>query len=306
MTAFFVNGLLSFPLFSQSFIINGTLEKQGQGQDTEVKDSVVRRESLVIKDNRVYIELLIDEGARNIMSRERFKYLSFLLPEEVVYDDTKNRIVYYRENTEIEIGRKKSFLGFMPYLALADGVKILSSPKDAKLLVSLNIDNRDVPSTIIHSKEGMEKILARKCGQCHILEYIFSHKNWSEEDMLHAFNRMQMEKEEKFTEDEQKVIDLFKEYQKGVIDKGKLADFKLLRQIAQKDAVNVTENIYMNNCVPCHSPSNIAEITALYSKRRCKSIVDRMKEKEPTLFLQTDMDKVASFMWKTRLKPSKN
>ena len=159
---------------------------------------------------------------------------------------------------------------------------------------------------MIHSEEGMEITLSKKCGQCHILEYIFSHKKWVEEDILHAFNRMQMEKEERFTEDEQKVIDLFKKYQKGEIDKGKLAEFKSLKQIGEKDVANITENVYMNNCVPCHNPSKITDVSFLYSKRRCKSIVDRMKEKEPSLFLQKDMDRLASYLWEIKLRPCEN
>jgi len=373
--AFFINGLLSSPVFSQTYVINGTLENHAagrnpgaseeyrtgalspvkevtaspersegaiggeaealnppqpalkpsvaspersegasegagkgnlKGQGTTIKDSVIRKESLAIKDKRVYIQLLIDQGSRKISERERYKHLLFLLPEEVVYDDVSNRIFCYKGNTEIEIGRRKSFLGFMPYIALADGVRILSSPTDAKLLVSLNKNNQWIPDTIIHSEAGMEETLGKKCGQCHVLEYVFSHKNWSEEDVLHAFNRMQMEKEESFTENEQGIINLFKEYQRGTVDKEKLAEFKTLRQIGRKDVIDVTENVYMNNCVPCHSPSKMTDISSLYSKQRCKSIIDRMKEKEPSLFLRTDTDRLASFLWETRLRPSKN
>lgn len=286
--------------------VAGKVGANPKGQETAIKDSVIRKESLAIKDKRVYIQLLIDQGSRKISERERYKHLLFLLPKEVTYDDVSNRIFCYKGNTEIEIGRKKSFLGFMPYIALADGVRILSSPTDAKLLVSLNKNNQWIPDTIIHSEAGMEETLGKKCGQCHVLEYIFSHKNWSEEDVLHAFNRMQMEKEESFTEDEQRIINLFKEYQSGTIDKEKLAEFKTLRQIGRKDVIDVTENVYMNNCVPCHSPSKMTDITLLYSKQRCKSIIDRMKEKEPSLFLRTDTDRLASFLWETRLRPSKN
>jgi hypothetical protein len=304
--AFLINGLLSSSIFSQTHAINGTLEKRGQGTQNINKDCVVRKESLVIEDKRVYIQLLIDQGARRMVDRDRYIYLSFLLPEEVVHDDVSNRIFYRQDNNKIEIAREKSFLGFMPYIALTEGVRIISSPTDAKLLISLSGSNHGLPDAIIHSKESMEMTLSEKCGQCHLLEYIFSHKNWLEDDILHAFNRMQMEKEEKFTEEEQKAIDLFKEYQRGTIDKEKLADFKSLRLIARKDTMDVTQNVYMNNCVPCHEPSKIQDITLLYSNQRCKSIVDRMKEKEPSLFLQTDMDRLASFLWKTRLKPSKN
>lgn len=304
LVAVFLNVTLSFPVISQNYIINGILDKKGQ--EVDIKDSIVRRKSLIIKDKRVYIQLILDEGARNITNHKRYKEIAYLLPKEVTYDEVIKCIYYYKDNSEIEVGRVKSFFGFMPYIGLVEGATIVSSPTDAKLVISLNRDNQGIPKSVIHSEEGMEITLSKKCGQCHILEYIFSHKKWVEEDILHAFNRIQMEKEERFTVDEQKVIDLFKKYQKGEIDKGKLAEFKSLKQIGEKDVANIAENVYMNNCVPCHNPAKITDVSLLYSKRRCKSIVDRMKEKEPSLFLQKDMDKLASYLWEIKLKPCKN
>ena len=304
LLACLVNGLLHFSVFSQNYVVNGILENSSI--EKGIKDSIVRRESLIVKDARVYIQLVLDEGARNITNHNRYRELSYVLPKEVVYDEASKSIFYYRDNEEAEIGKVKDFLGFMPYIVLVEGVRIVSSPADAKLLISLNRDNQGVPKSVIHSEENMEATLSKKCGQCHILEYIFSHKKWVEEDILHAFNRMQMEKEERFTEDEQKIIDLFKKYQKGEIDKGKLAEFKSLKQIGEKDVVSFTEGVYMNSCVPCHNPSKITDVSLLYSKRRCKSIVNRLKEKEPSLFLQTDMDSLASYLWEIKLKPCEN
>lgn len=304
MVIFFINGLLSFPLFSQNYVINGISETKDQ--EINIKDSIIRRESLIIKDKRVYIHVVLDEGARNITNHKRYKEISYVLPKEVVYDETAQRIFYYKDASEIEVGRQKSFFGFLPYITLADGVTIVSSPTDAKLVVSSTQDNLGIPRSILHSEDRMEVILNKKCGQCHILEYIFSHKNWVEEDILHAFNRMQMEKEERFSQDEQAVIDLFKKYQNGEIDKGKLAEFKSLKEIGKNDVASFTEGIYMNHCVPCHSPSKLPDVSLLYTKRRCKSIVDRMKEKEPSLFLKKDMDSLAGYLWEVKLRPYEN
>lgn len=301
---FFMLGFLSFPAFSENFVINGISEKKEP--EVVLRDSIVRKKSLTIKDKRVYIQIVLDEGARSVTNQKRYKETLYLLPKEIVYDETARRIFCYRNNTEIEVGREKSFLGFMPYIALADGVTIVSSPKDAKLLISLNNDHQGIPRSIIHSEEEMEVTLKKKCGQCHILGYIFAHKNWVEEDILHAFNRMQMDSEERFTSEEQKIIDLFKKYQKGEIDKGKLAEFQSLKEISKKDVADITESVYMNNCVPCHNPLQISDVSLLYSKRRCKSIVDRMKEKEPSLFLQKDLDSLASYLWEIKLRPYEN
>lgn len=175
----FISGLLPFLAFSQNYVINGISEKNDQ--EITIKDSIVRRESLIIKDKRVYIRLVIDEGARNITNHKRYKEMLYLLPKEVVYDGTSKRIFYYTDNIEIEIGREKSFFGFMPYIALADGVTIISSPTDAKLLVSADKDEKGILKSVLHSEESMEATLNKKCGQCHILEYIFFHKNWVEE-----------------------------------------------------------------------------------------------------------------------------
>lgn len=298
------NGLFSSSLFSQNYVLNGILEKDGQ--ETNLKDSIVRKESLLIKDKRVYIQVTLDQGARNIADHKRFKEMLYLLSKEVVYDEASKCIFYYPGNTEIEIGRVKSFLGLMPYVALSEGVIIVSSPTDAKLSISLNKELQKIPKSILNSEESMEITLSKKCGQCHILDYLFSHKKWSEEDVIHAFNRLQMEREERFTEDEQKIIELFKKYQKGEVDKEKLSEFKTLRDIGKKDVANFTESIYMNNCIPCHNPSKITDISSLYSKRRCKSIVDRIKEKEPSLFLQKDMDSLANYLWEIKLRPYDN
>ena len=105
----FINVLLSFPVFPQNYIINGILEKKGQG--IEIKDSIVRRESLIIKDKRVYVQLILDEGARNITNHKRYKEITYLLPKEVTYDEVSKCIYYYTDNSEIEVGRVKSFFG---------------------------------------------------------------------------------------------------------------------------------------------------------------------------------------------------
>ncbi len=301
---FFIIFIFSISAFSQNYIINGTLQNKDNGKG--LMNSIVWRESLIIKDKRVYIHVVLSAGARHIADRKRYKNRWYLLPKEVVYDDASKRIYYYGDNAETEVGRKKRFLGLMPYISLAEGVKIVSSPTDAKLLISLDNNNQGFFETVIHSEESMEVTLSKKCGQCHIPEYIYSHKNWVEEDILHAFNRMQMEEEERFTEDEQKIIDLFKKYQLGELDKGKLAEFKSLREIGKKDVIDMTKKVYTNNCVPCHNPTKMENISLLYSKRRCKSIVDRMKEKEPSLFLNKDMDRLAGYLWEIKLKPYEN
>ncbi|MBM4054721.1 MAG: hypothetical protein FJ264_08640 [Planctomycetes bacterium] len=287
----------------QNFVINGEL--QNSGAEETLKNSIVRKESLIIKDKRVYIQVIIDQGAKHLTDHNRYKKMMYVLPKEITYDDMSKRIYYYTEDTEIEIGQMKDFLGFMPYIGLSEGVKIVSSPADAKLLISSD-NNKDISLPVIHSDENMNDTLSKKCGQCHLLEYIFSHKDWTEEDVLHAFNRLQTEREERFTNDELEIITLFKKYQKGEIDKKKLTEFQSLKHMAEKDIKDVTEGVYSNNCIPCHNPSKMNDITLLYSTQRCKSIVERMKEKEPSLFLGTDMDRLASYLWEIKLKPCEN
>ncbi len=286
----------------QNFAVNGELQKEGK--EGSRKDSIIRKESLIIKDKRVYIKTVIDQGSKHLTDHNRYKEMLYLLPKEIVFDDMSNRIYYYTEGTEIEVGQSKNFLGFIPYIGLSDGVRIISSPTDAKLLISLN--NKAFSKSVIHSDESMDKTLSKKCGQCHLLEYIFSHKDWTEEDVLHAFNRLQMESEEKFTKDELEIINVFKKYQLGEIDREKLNEFHSLKDLAESDIKTVTESIYTNNCIPCHSPSKLDDITLLYSKQRCKSIVERMREKEPSLFLDTDMNRLAVYLWEIKLKPCEN
>lgn len=301
---FFSSFFFSISAFSQNYIINGLL--QDKGDEVEIQNGTVWRESLIIKGNRVYIQIVLNEGVRNIADRKRYRNRLFLLPKEVVYDDASRCIYYYSDNVETEVGRQKKFLGLMPYISLSEGVRIVSSATDAKLLISYRENDHELMETVIHSEKNMEATLSEKCGQCHILEYIFSHKKWVEEDVLHAFNRMQMDEKERFTEEEQEIIDLFKEFQLGDLDKGKLSEFASLKGIGEKDVIDMTEKVYANNCVPCHNPSKMEKVSLQYSIARCKSIVDRMKEKEPTLFLDTDMDKLASYLWEMKSKPYRN
>ncbi|MGQ3684113.1 MAG: hypothetical protein ACUBOA_03735 [Candidatus Loosdrechtia sp.] len=298
---FIINCLLSFSAFSQNYIINGIPERDYT--KTEIRDSIVRKESLVLKDNRVYIQILLDRGAKNITDHTRYKEMFYSLPEQIFYDEATNRILYDTGTEEIEVGKVKSFLGLMPSIVLSEGVIIVSSPNDAKLLISSFNNNGTFPLSIIHSEESMEITLSRKCGQCHILDYLFSHKKWTEEDIIHVFNRLQMEKGEQFTADEQAIIDLFKQYQRGEIDKEKLSEFKTLKEMEKKDVNTFTEDIYTNTCVPCHNPSAISDIPSLYTKRRCKSIAGWIKEKEPLLFLQKDLDSLAGYLWEIKLRP---
>lgn len=301
---FFIAGGLSASVFGETYIINGNPEKKGP--KTRAVTSNIRNESLIIKDTRLYIRVVVDVGTRHLGDFQdgRLKETLYRLPKDLVYDEVSKRIFYYKDDSEIEIGREKSFLGFMPYIALAEGVKIMSSPTDAKLLVSLNRNDQEAPVAGIHAEEGMDETLTEKCGQCHILEYIFSHEEWLEEDILHAFNRIQMNRET-FTEDNQKIIDQFKEFQKGAIDEGHLAEFKVLKEIAETDVIDFTKGVYKSSCVPCHDTSNISDVSALYTKRRCKSVIERMKEKEPSLFLQADTDRLASYLWEIKLRPKR-
>src|SRR3990167_9310080 len=83
-----VNGLLHFSVFSQNYVVNGILENSSI--EKGIKDSIVRRESLIVKDARVYIQLVLDEGARNITNHNRYRELSYVLPKEVVYDEARS------------------------------------------------------------------------------------------------------------------------------------------------------------------------------------------------------------------------
>ena len=110
LLACLVNGLLHFSVFSQNYVVNGILENSSI--EKGIKDSIVRRESLIVKDARVYIQLVLDEGARNITNHNRYRELSYVLPKEVVYDEASKSIFYYRDKEEAEIGKVKDFFRF--------------------------------------------------------------------------------------------------------------------------------------------------------------------------------------------------
>ena len=62
-----------------------------------------------MRDKRVLIHVVFDEGARNITNHKRYREALYLLPDKVVYDEASKHIFYYTDNTEIEVGRVKVF-----------------------------------------------------------------------------------------------------------------------------------------------------------------------------------------------------
>ncbi len=285
------------PAFAGVIEIPGVLQEE---KDFPQNYKLVQ-ESLIIKDNRVYIYVWFKETHSASIQRR------FLLPSTINYDEHREEIFYVDESGgRVLVGHSKKFLGLIPYIALSTGVKILSSPYEAKLYVPVEEDGVFVKRLKggVRVKD-MDAKLSEKCGQCHILEYIYSRREWSEEDCLHVFNRLKRKEPVPLTEDEQRLIDKFLAYQRKEIKKEDVKKFKELHAIGRKDVKDITKQVYNTTCAPCHSPDKAEEIISKYSKKRCATIVSRMQARDPSLILEADTDSLATYLWDLKMRPRK-
>lgn len=293
-----------FSLWLGSSAFPGAIEIPGVLQDKEKtlpQDYKLVQESLIVKDGKVYIYVWYKEThSASILKR-------FLLPNTVKYDENREEIVYLDESGDrLPVGHSKKFLGLIPYIALSEGVKILSSPYEAKLYVPVEEEGVFVKKLAKGMRiKDMEGKLSEKCSQCHVLDYIYSHKEWSEEDCLHVFNRLKMKGPIPLTEDEQRLINKFLAYQRKEIKKEDVEKFKELHEIGKKDVKDIARDVYDTTCAPCHRLDKAEEIISKYSKKRCATIVQRMQERDPSLILEADTDSLATYLWDLKMRPRK-
>jgi hypothetical protein len=281
---------------SQTIVINGTLQEDIRRKPAEYN---LNRESLIIRNGRVYIYTTASGKPR------QYFILNYLLPETVKYDSGTKEIVYIKDGKRTVIGKSKKFLKIIPYIALRKNVKILSSPYDAKLIISPEQQKNKISAiTTKKSHKDMDSILKEKCSQCHVIDYILTHKEWTEDDCLHVFSRLQAKKPMQLSKKEEKVIERFKAFQRGEISGEKIKKFSKLREMGRKDVRSIAENVFQNNCAPCHNPNKMGTITRRYPKRRCATIVQRMQEKDPTLYLEASSDALAEYLWQLKIRPT--
>lgn len=281
----------------------GAIEIPGILQDEKAspQDYKLVQESLIVKDGKVYIYVWYKETHSSSTLKR------FLLPDTIRYDESLEEIFYVDESGgRILVGHSKKFLGLIPYIALGTSVKILSSPYEAKLYIP--VEEEGVFVKRLQSgvrRKDMDTKLSEKCSQCHVLDYIYSHKEWNEEDCLHVFNRLKMKGPVPLTEDEQRLIGKFLAYQRKEIKKEDVKEFKELHEIGRKDVKDLAKQVYDTTCAPCHSPDKAEEIISKYSKKRCATIVSRMQEKDPSLILEADTDSLAAYLWDLKMRPIK-
>ncbi|HHT9125471.1 MAG TPA: hypothetical protein ACFYD6_06580 [Candidatus Brocadiia bacterium] len=287
----------SSALGGRTIVINGALQEDIKRKPFEYN---LYQESLIIRNGRVYIYTTATG-----MSRQYY-VLHYLLPETVKYDSQTKEIVYIiKDGKRLIIGKSKKFLNIIPYIALRKEVKILSSPYDAKLVIAPEQEVLNSEFGVRSSDHGdMDSILKEKCSQCHVINYILAHKEWTEDDCLHVFSRLQAKKTIQLTEKEVRMIEKFKAFQRGAVSAEEVRKFDKLREMGRSDVRSIAEIVYQNNCAPCHSPSKMETITQRYPKRRCATIVQRMQEKDPTLFLEANTDALTEYLWQLKIRPT--
>lgn len=281
---------------ARATVINGTLQDDIKRKPAEYN---LYRESLIIRNERVYIYTTASGKPR------QYFIMHYLLPETVKYDPETKEIAYVKDDKRIVIGTSKKFLKIIPYIALRENVKILSSPYDAKLVITPDKKVRSSEFGVRSSNhKDMDSMLREKCSQCHVIEYILTHKEWTEDDGLHVLSRLQAKKPFQLSEKELRLIDKFKVYQRVAVSGKEVRKFSKLREMGRRDVRSIAESVFQNNCAPCHSPDKMGTITRRYPKRRCATIVQRMQEKDPALYLEASADALAEYLWQLKIRPS--
>ncbi len=281
---------------AQAIVITGTLQEDIKRKPTEYN---LHRESLIIKNGRVYIYTTAAGKTR------QYFIMHYLLPETVKYDPKTKEIVCIKDGKRLVIGQSKKFLGIVPYIALRKNIKILSSPYDAKLVITPDEKVRSSEFGVrSYNHKDMYSILNEKCSQCHVINYILTRKEWTEDDCLHVFSRLQAKNPIPLSEKEARMIERFKAFQRGEVSAEKVRKFGKLREMGRRDVRSIAEIVFQNNCAPCHNPKEMETITRRYPKRRCATIAQRMQEKDPTLFLEASADALAEYLWQLKIRPT--
>lgn len=161
-----------------------TIEITGQPEDpfTEyLHEYDVLEETLTIKDGRIYISARFRDSSADLGSTvyARHYITNFLLPDTVKFEEKNDEIYYARDEERTSIGSRKLVLGFFPRVVLKENVKIISSPYDARLIITLEETLMAKPST----RDMMESLLSQRCTQCHTVDYILDKPgDWTNEN----------------------------------------------------------------------------------------------------------------------------
>ncbi|MHC4270196.1 MAG: hypothetical protein ACYSTS_17275 [Planctomycetota bacterium] len=296
-----------------------TLEITGQPEEPfnqHLLEYDVLEENLIIKNGRIYIATRFRDSSADIGSRvyTRHYFNNFLLSGAVKLDEESGEIYYIGDEGRISIGKRKKVFGLFNRVKLKENIKIITSPYVARLVITYQ------PEQLLSSKESLmakfskrneiiEALLSRTCTQCHTIDYILEKPNtWTNEDWLHVLHRMQAKGPALLSKEEVGIMSEYLTFQRNEL-KGyaikkpdKLTNLKQTYLLKDTD----TKLFEKNKCVKCHTIDRVIVMHRArpWSKEKWISIIKRMKEKDPEIITEIDIEELVEFLYE--LKKTQN
>lgn len=286
-----------------------TIEITGQPEEpfTEyLHEYDALEETLIIKDGRIYISARFRDSSADIGSGVYTRHYinNFLLPDTVKFDKKSGELFYAGDEGRTSIGSRKLVLGFFPRVVLRENVKIITSPYDARLIIMYPAELRragEEPST----RDMIENLLSQRCTQCHTVNYILEKPgDWTNENWLHVLHRMQSKGPALLSKDEAEAIAQYLAFQKKEIRAKEIREPEQVKKLKQTYLLKETDVklFEKNKCIKCHTIDRVLVMhrSRPWSKERWTDIIKRMKEKDPEIMEEIDVEEVVDFLYELK------
>lgn len=263
----------------------------------------VLEETLKIKDVRIYISARFRDSGADIGSvvYTRHYINEFLLPDTVKFDEPDGEIYYVGEEGKISIGSRKLILGFFPRIVLNENVKIITSPYDARLIITY-----EEPLVARYSaRDIVGNLLSQRCTQCHNVDYILDKpEEWTNEDWLHVLHRMQSKGPALLSKDEVEAVAQYLSLQRKEIRAYEIKEPEQLKKLKRTYLLKETDVklFEKNKCEKCHTIDRILVMHRArpWSMERWTSIIKRMKDKDQETMAEIDVEQVVDFLYELK------
>lgn len=303
--------VLLFFLIGPGVVYGKSVEIVGRPEEpfaASVDEYDVLEEGLVIRDGNVYISIRFRDSSADIGSTVYTRHYinDFLLsPDDVKFDKRRGEVFYAGDRGKIGIGKIKRILGLFTRVILYDNVKIITSPYDARLVVSYE----DSFEAQLSTREMVEILLSQRCTQCHTADYIFNeHRGWTDDDWLHVLHRMQSKGPALLSNDEVEVLAQYLAYQRDDLRVDEIKEPERIKRLKQRylpteEYVKLFEK---NKCVNCHTIGRVLVILHArpWSREKWTGIITEMQKKDPKIAHEINVKEVVDFLYKLKREQS--
>jgi len=306
-------------IFESCMVQAKTLEITGQQEepfDEYIIEYDVLEENITIKNERIFIETRFRDSSADIGSRvyTRHYFNNFQLPDSIKLDKQSGEIYYTGDEGRISIGKRRKVLGLFSRVKLKDNIKTITSPYEAKLVITYQQEQYLSRKESLMEKfsirdEMLETLLSKTCTQCHTIDYILEKpETWTNEDWLHVLHRMQAKGPALLSKEE---IDFISEYL--TFQRNKLRGYEIKKPDKLKELKKVylltkadTKLFEKNKCRNCHTIDRVLVMHRArpWSQEKWISIIKQMKKKDPETMKEVNIEALVKFLYE--LKKAQN